>query len=357
MPAFRSAIAPLGRVTALTALLALPATLLAQPLCAPGSFSATGRQPCTLATPGHYVAIAGAKEQRTASAGYYVPGSGATAQIAALPGSYVPTTGATQPTLAPAGTYVPAAAATKAISAPVGYFAPNAGMTAPIAAGLGFFVPRDRRVAPTAASPGHYVGTTAAAAETLCPLHTNAYGQAPACRFTGGTSIPMVPGSIGPRFTASFTPGATIDLGDLALGSTITLYSWIRNASSDLQQRLGGTPQPSQVLALTQLSLLGAAAPAVPQVTTALPGLPAGTVLGEGAMQTFAIAITGVRTGAFSQMVTFATDQTADVGTPGQTFQVAFRGTVTPEPSTISLFGLGGALVLGAAARRRRRQR
>src|SRR5438067_6531264 len=330
-----SRILPRALLVLLTAalLVAAPAALHALPLCSPGSWSATGKQPCTLASPGYYVSGSGAKSQTPAPLGRYVPNAGGTQALLAPKGYYVPTTAATHttpaspgyyvavtgassqtragpgyyvpgsaataptpaplgyfvagyaatvPTVAPVGTYVGSIAATKALSAPAGYYAPNAGMSAPIAAGLGFFVPKDRLGYEFPAFPGFYVGTTASTTQTHCPLFTSSYGQAPACRYVGGTSTP-VPGSIGPSFFASFVPGSQIDVGSFAGGSTVTLHAWIQNASASLQQLLGTAPTNPRVLALTQLTLLGTTIGAVPQVHTSILGLPDFTVLGEGA--------------------------------------------------------------------------
>ncbi|AHG89251.1 PEP motif putative anchor domain protein [Gemmatirosa kalamazoonensis] len=297
-----------------------PTTLHAQPLCAPGTWSPTGRQPCT-----------------PAPAGYYVL-----------------TKGATSPTIAPPGTYVPAAGAVKPTPARAGFFVPLPGSTVRFPAELGFYSSGERPIAEVPAAPGYFVPTTMATHQTLCAAQTTSYGQAPACRFIGGAGTP-VPGSVEPEFASSFTPGSTIDLGLLAQGSTFTLHWWIANTSTALQSIYGGMPSAPQVLELTQLSLLGVTASPAPQVLTTILGLPAGTVLGEGGLEPFDVAITGVARGAFTQTLSFHTDATAGFGQPGATYDVQFTGTVTPEPSSLSLVALG-ALGLGAAVVRRRRR-
>ncbi len=73
--------------------------------CAAGTHSATGNDPCTLATAGNYDPGVGATAQTPASAGYYVVGTGATAQTPASAGYYVPSTGQSTQTMCPANTY------------------------------------------------------------------------------------------------------------------------------------------------------------------------------------------------------------------------------------------------------------
>ena len=62
-------------------------------LCSPGSFSATGLAPCTLAFPGTYVPTSGATSTTLAPGGTYIPGSGASSLAAAITtplGTYAP---------------------------------------------------------------------------------------------------------------------------------------------------------------------------------------------------------------------------------------------------------------------------
>jgi hypothetical protein len=73
--------------------------------CAAGTHSATGNDPCTLATAGNYDPGVGATAQTPASAGYYVSGTGATAQTPASAGYYVPSTGQSIQTMCAANTY------------------------------------------------------------------------------------------------------------------------------------------------------------------------------------------------------------------------------------------------------------
>jgi len=107
--------------------------------CAPGSFSATGQEPCTLAPPGSFV-----------------DRFGATQATLAPPGSFVADFGATQTTLAPPGFFVPVEGATEATPAPVGHFVPVEGATAPTPAPRGTFVADEGASAPTAAPAGRY---------------------------------------------------------------------------------------------------------------------------------------------------------------------------------------------------------
>jgi len=206
----------------LTALMALgfsPISMAAD--CLPGTFSATGQQPCDAAPVGRYVPGPGATVALLAPVGYYVSTTGASvatpapvgsfvattgASVAtlapvgsyvdlpgqsqatlALPGTYVPTEGAAAATLAPVGSYVPTAGASAATLAapgsyvalqgqvaaqlaPPGKFAPNAGMSAALDAPVGTYVAVAGASVPTQAAPGTYVPTTGASVATPAPV-------------------------------------------------------------------------------------------------------------------------------------------------------------------------------------------
>lgn len=75
-----------------------PDPLNAPVACSPGSFSATGNEPCTPAPAGSYVATAGATSAVLCPAGTYSNLAGATSCTPAPDGSYVATAGATSAT-------------------------------------------------------------------------------------------------------------------------------------------------------------------------------------------------------------------------------------------------------------------
>lgn len=82
-------------VTAVAGVGGLPGTASAfnappplQQPCSAGSWSATGRTPCQLASPGYYVPTANATSQTAAQPGYYVDQAGQSAPLAAPAGRY-----------------------------------------------------------------------------------------------------------------------------------------------------------------------------------------------------------------------------------------------------------------------------
>lgn len=152
------------------------------PQCAAGSFSVDGFAPCTLASPGSFVAVAGATSQTLCAAGTFSAVAGAVACTNASPGNYVPTTGATAQIAASAGSFVSVAAATAQTLCAAGSFSPTTGATACTLAGLGFFV-----------------ATTGATAQTACPVGTTTL-------VTGSTACVPITFTV----TASAGAGGTI---------------------------------------------------------------------------------------------------------------------------------------------------
>jgi alpha-tubulin suppressor-like RCC1 family protein len=125
------------------------ATFIAR--CVPGSFSATGNAPCTLASPGSFVSTTGATSQTLCAVGTFSSTAGATACTPASPGNYVPATGATA--------QIPASA---------GSFVANAGASAQTPCATGSFSASPGATACTPASPGSFVATLGATSQTLC---------------------------------------------------------------------------------------------------------------------------------------------------------------------------------------------
>jgi hypothetical protein len=213
--------------------------------CLPGSYSGTGLEPCTPASPGHYVPTSGAVAQFACSQGYFQASPGATGCDAAPPGHYVGTTAATsaseclpgtyQPlagttmcAVAEPGTYVPTASAIATTPCLAGYYQPNAGATTCLAADPGSFVPTDGSAAqspclagfyqPNAAStsclaaqPGFFVSAAGAMAQSPCPSGTTSQAAAVEC-----TSIYVFTG-----FAAPVDPSPTLNAAKA--GQTIPL--------------------------------------------------------------------------------------------------------------------------------------
>ena len=72
-------------------------------MCLPGSYSATGYEPCTVATPGFYVPFDGARNQMPCDLGTYSDTAGASSCTKAAKGYYVNKTGASSATKCSAG--------------------------------------------------------------------------------------------------------------------------------------------------------------------------------------------------------------------------------------------------------------
>lgn len=136
------------------------------PSCTPGSYSATGNQPCTLA-----------------QAGFYVPTSGALSQTACLPGSFQANTGSISCNPAQVGNYVAGSAAIAQTQCAIGSYQPATGQSACTLAQAGFYVP-----------------VTGANAQTPCPLGTTSNVGAAAC---SGLPLLNIDNSVGTTYDAA----------------------------------------------------------------------------------------------------------------------------------------------------------
>ncbi len=142
------------------------------PFCSPGSYSATGSIPCTLAPAGSYVSATGATSATLCPAGTFSGSAGAIACTAAPAGSYASGTGNTSATLCPAGTYTNFTGASACISAPAGSYAAGAGNTSAALCPAGTYSSTAGAIACTSAPAGSYVGVMGATSATLCPAGT-----------------------------------------------------------------------------------------------------------------------------------------------------------------------------------------
>lgn len=97
--------------------------------CEEGYYSATGRAPCTIAAPGHYVNGTEKKAQASCKAGNYAVGEGNKACVAATAGHFVANDAADAQTPCPAGTYASGTKSTSCTPASAGHYVPKAGAT------------------------------------------------------------------------------------------------------------------------------------------------------------------------------------------------------------------------------------
>ena len=98
--------------------------------CQPGTFSATGEEPCTPAPVGSYVDTVGATEATLCQFGTYQDQQGQASCIPASPGSFVDFEGAAFATLCPLGRYQPNSGSISCIIAQIGTYVDTLGADA-----------------------------------------------------------------------------------------------------------------------------------------------------------------------------------------------------------------------------------
>ncbi|KAH8062745.1 hypothetical protein JL721_8649 [Aureococcus anophagefferens] len=136
--------------------------------CPAGYYSAfSGAQSCTIATPGQYVAAAGAKATTACAAGT-ISGSGASACTNCKLGSYVALTGQESCTNADAGSYVAALGASAQTACAVGKISGSAASECEDCA-PGSFAAATGMTSCTLVTAGSFVAVDGASAETPCP--------------------------------------------------------------------------------------------------------------------------------------------------------------------------------------------
>ncbi len=113
----------------------VPTTTTTAPpaLCSPGTFSATGSEPCQAAPAGSFVNTTGATSATPCDAGSYSPSTGATSCLLAPPGTFVSSTGAAAATPCELGSFNGVAGSTTCLLAPIGSYVDTVGATAPTA--------------------------------------------------------------------------------------------------------------------------------------------------------------------------------------------------------------------------------
>ena len=141
---------------------------IASALCQPGTFSASGAEPCALAPAGSFVATSGATAATQCSPGTFSATSGAIVCTEAPAGSYVAGAGATEATLCAAGTFQDQPGQTNCTSSPAGSFVSGIGALAATLCPAGTFSAVVGASSCTPAPAGSYVDISGAEAATLC---------------------------------------------------------------------------------------------------------------------------------------------------------------------------------------------
>lgn len=149
--------------------------------CGPGTFSATGNEPCTPAAPGSYVADAGATEATQCPAGTYSPVEGATSCTQAPAGSFVSDAGASSASACPAGTYSSVEGAVSCTPADPGSYVADTGATEATQCPAGTYSPVAGATSCTPAPAGSYVPVAGASSATACPAGYGSAAGATSC--------------------------------------------------------------------------------------------------------------------------------------------------------------------------------
>jgi hypothetical protein len=142
------------------------------PTCQPGTFSASGSEPCTPAPAGSFVAGSGASAATLCPAGFFSATSGAIACDPAPAGSFVDSPGAVAAILCAPGYYQPLVAQISCTEAPAGSFVATSGATAATQCSPGTFSATSGAIVCTEAPAGSYVAGAGATEATLCAAGT-----------------------------------------------------------------------------------------------------------------------------------------------------------------------------------------
>ncbi len=125
--------------------------------CSAGSFGDNGDAPCTLASPGNFVANPGSTSQTECTMGTYSSVAGAVSCTEASPGNFVANPGSTSQTECTMGTYSSVAGAVSCTEASPGNFVANPGSTSQTECTMGTYSSVAGAVSCTEASPGNFV--------------------------------------------------------------------------------------------------------------------------------------------------------------------------------------------------------
>jgi hypothetical protein len=175
---------------------------IAYPLCKPGTYSASGEEPCTNAPKGTFTGTDGATKATDCAVGRFAPEEGLTECLIASPGHYVPGTGAKSELECEQGTYSDETGRSACLPAPIGHYAAKGSVT-PTLCGAGTHDPHTN--SPSAEfceldAPGSYSGEGAAEAMECEPGKFASASGSEVC-------LPAYPGSyVSGAGAASATP-------------------------------------------------------------------------------------------------------------------------------------------------------
>ena len=140
--------------------------------CSAGSFGDNGDAPCTLASPGNFVANPGSTSQTECTMGTYSSVAGAVSCTEASPGNFVANPGSTSQTECTMGTYSSVAGAVSCTEASPGNFVANPGSTSQTECTMGTYSSVAGAVSCTEASPGNFVANPGSTSQTECTMGT-----------------------------------------------------------------------------------------------------------------------------------------------------------------------------------------
>ena len=160
-------------------------------LCIPSTYSSDGYEPCTEASPGHYVDTPGAKVELPCQPGLFMTFAGAWRCLDSPRGYFVGGSGAKLADPCPAGSYQPDQGQIACLLAPRGYFAAVAGAEHATLCAAGSYQPKKGQVDCDVAPANTYVDSKPPISTATCPAGTtSAKGSSsvadciepPACR-------------------------------------------------------------------------------------------------------------------------------------------------------------------------------
>lgn len=190
--------------------------------CAPGTYQPNaGATGCVRADPGNFANDFSAIQQTQCFPGTFQPNAGAAACLATDPGYFVSEAGAITQRACPVGRYQPGVASTGCVPASPGYFVATIAAVVPSPCAAGTYQPNAAAASCIPASPGRYVPGAAATDQLTCPVGTTSAAGASSC-------FPVAP---------VFPAGGVLDTFNRANGAVGARWSI---ATSTLSYRIAG---------------------------------------------------------------------------------------------------------------------